>query len=481
MQQLQQFKRIHFIGIGGAGMSAIATILQAHGFTVQGSDLAENAQTRKLAADGAKIMLGQTAENILGADLVVTSTAIREDNPEKQAALAAGIPIWRRARVLAEIMRSGRSVAVSGTHGKTTTTSMLGLMLTTAGCDPTVLIGGEVNDFGGNARFGQGEWIVAEADESDASFLEMNPDRIITTNIEADHLDYYADLRQIEQTFLEFFTLLRPGGKLIACLDNPSIARLVGPGSGWQGAELITYGIDDPRADMRAEDIRPTDCGHGTHFVPVWHGVRLAEVELKIPGRHNVLNALAAIATGLDMGVPLEPMARALANFDGAKRRFQVKGEVGGVVIVDDYAHHPTEIAATLAAARGTLGGTSHAGQTCLRVVTAFQPHRYSRTQALAHDFGAALQGADLLVLTDVYSAGEKPIDGVSGRLVYDAALAQGHRNVHYCATLGELRTFLAGQLLPGDLCLTMGAGNVYRVGEELLGDLTPNSEALSA
>lgn len=463
MEQLSTFKRIHFIGIGGAGMSAIAWILLKRGFEVSGSDSASGETTRRLIQNGAQIFEGHRAENVQGADLVVTSTAIRADNPERMGAEAAGIPIWRRARVLAEIMRGGRAIAVSGTHGKTTTTSMTGLMLTVAQLDPTVLIGGDLSDFGGNARPGAGEWVVAEADESDASLLDMNPDRIIVTNIDADHLDFYSDINHIIRTFGQFFSQMRAGGKLIACIDDPHVASLVGSGE-WP---VITYGIANPKAEMRAENIRISDSGRGYCFTPVWRGETLPEVELRIPGRHNVLNALASLAVGLDVGAEFEPMRRALAIFEGAKRRFQIKGIQDGVTVVDDYAHHPTEIAATLAAARGRLSA-----QTSGRLVGVFQPHRYSRTMHLAGDFGKALLNMDLVVITDVYPAGEKPIAGVSGQLVYDQLVANGHANVHYCPTLADTRRFLAGSLETGDLCLTIGAGNVYKVGEELLEDL---------
>lgn len=468
MEQLKKFKRIHFIGIGGAGMSAIAWILLKRGFEISGSDSASSETTRRLVHNGARIFEGHRPENIKDVDLVVTSTAIRPENPERIAAEVSGTPIWRRARVLAEIMRGGRSIAVSGTHGKTTTTSMAGLMLSVAQFDPTVLIGGEVTDFGGNARPGAGEWVVAEADESDASFLDMEPDRIIVTNIDSDHLDFYRDHDEIMRTFVMFFDRMRPGGKLIACIDDPFVASLMALRK-WP---VITYGMNSPEARMRAENVHLSECGRGLCFTPVWDGERLEEVELRIPGRHNVLNALGALACGLDIGAPFEPMRRALGFFEGAKRRFQVKGQQAGITIVDDYAHHPTEISATLSAARGQLSARA-AG----RLVGVFQPHRYSRTMHLAGDFGKALSAMDMVVVTDVYPAGEKPIAGVSGRLVYDQLVAGGHVNAHYIPTLAETRSFLAGHLESGDLFLTIGAGNIYTVGEGLLEDLRARGE----
>lgn len=462
MKQLEQYRNIHFIGIGGAGMCAIATILLARGWHVSGSDCARSAATRRLEALGARVEIGHRAENIAGTDLVVTSTAIAQENPERMAAVNAGIPIWRRARVLAAIMDGGKSIAVSGTHGKTTTTSMTGLMLTFAGMDPTVLIGGELNDFGGNARAGAGEWVVAEADESDASFLEMHPDRTIVTNIEADHLDHYGTYDAIVSTFAQFFDQVREGGRLIACADDPGVAGLLSR-ERWNA---VTYGLK-PGADMTAESFETNSAGGGARLSPVWRGQKLGEMRLGVAGRHNILNALGALACCLDIGAPIEPLTRALASYRGAQRRWQIKGNPAGITIIDDYAHHPTEIRATLAVARGQVdGGFSN------RVVSVFQPHRYSRTQALAGQFGPALQGADLLVITDVYSAGEKPIEGVSGLAVWQAAVDSGHRDAHYLPTLDETRAFLSSRLKEGDLFLTLGAGNVWQVGEALLADL---------
>ncbi|MEN6626255.1 MAG: UDP-N-acetylmuramate--L-alanine ligase [Candidatus Sumerlaeia bacterium] len=471
MKQLEPYRNIHFIGIGGAGMSAIATILLARGWHVSGSDCARSAATRRLEALGASIFIGHQAENVVGANLVVTSTAIAPENPERVAAVKAGIPIWRRARVLAAIMAGGKSVAVSGTHGKTTSTSMTGLMLTFAGMDPTVLIGGELNDFGGNARAGAGEWVVAEADESDASFLEMTPDRTIVTNVEADHLDYYKNYDAIVATFAQFFDQLREGGKLIACADDPGVATLLAREK-WPA---ITYGLK-AGAEMTAEAVTPNAPGGGARMTPIWRGQNLGEIKLGVAGRHNILNALGALACCLDIGAPLEPLVRALGSYRGAARRWQIKGSPAGVTIIDDYAHHPTEIRATLAVARGQVSSGFNR-----RVVSVFQPHRYSRTQALAGEFGPALKDTDLLIVTDVYSAGEKPIEGVSGLAVWQAAVDSGHRDAHYLPTLDETRAFLASRLKEGDLFLTLGAGNVWQVGEALLADLGNRHPAVAA
>jgi UDP-N-acetylmuramate--alanine ligase len=470
---LEQYKHIHFVGIGGAGMSAIAWVLVQRGFSVSGSDPSANEMTKKLAALGVRIDARHEAKNIRGADLVVTSTAIPPANPERQAAERDGVPIWRRAKALAAIMALGRSIAVCGTHGKTTTTTMLGMMLSEAGLDPTVLVGGHVNDFGGNARLGKGEWVVAEADESDASFLEMRPDRIVLTNIEADHLDFYANLAEVKNAFEQFVGHLREGGKLIACIDDPHARELVekiaaGKVGGPARPEVITYGLDAPDADMRADSLAPGNGNRGTGFTPIWRGTPLPPMTLRIPGKHNVLNSLGALACGLDIDADREAMCRALTACEGAKRRYQIKGEVGGVTIVDDYAHHPTEIRATLAAACEDV-----ARGRARRVVALFQPHRYSRTRALAGDFGFALLAADLVVVTDVYSAGEPPLTGVTGRLIHDALIKAGHQNAFYLDTLDAARDFLLTKLQPNDLLLTLGAGNVWQVGEWLLEQLS--------
>ena len=334
-------------------------------------------------------------------------------------------------------------------------------------------MGGHVHDFGGNARLGEGEWIVAEADESDASFLEMKPDRIIITNIEADHLDFYAGLEEVLAAFETFVGNLAAGGKIIACVDDAGVGRLLErvpeAGRDW---ELITYGLETEGADMRAEGIEAVDGGRGTRFTPIWRGEALEEVTLRVPGRHNVMNALGALAAGMELGAAMGPMREALGSSVGAGRRFEIKGTAGGVTVVDDYAHHPTEIAATLAAAREQIRGGAYR-----RMVAVFQPHRYSRTMHLAEDFGRALAGADVVVVTGVYAASEKAIPGVTGRLVFDAvetavAAKGGGAAAHYFEKLDEAREFLRGELNSEDLLLTLGAGNVWQLGEALLGEL---------
>ncbi len=463
MNQLRQFSRVHMVGIGGVGMSAIASVLLERGYRVSGSDLSENAATRRLAQAGAVIHKGHDGSHVDGAQLVVTSAAVQPDNPERRAAEAVGVPIWPRARALAEIMREGRSIAVSGTHGKTTITAMLGLMLAQAGLDPTVVIGGSLTPFGGNARCGQGRWVVAEADESDASFLEMDPDVILISNVEAEHLDFYADAQSVERAFLEFIGRLRPGGRLVLCADDPLLARLAREG----GPESVTYALDDPLAHMYCEGLETVDGGRGTRFTPVWRGRALAPVVLAVPGHHNVVNALGALACALAIEVDERPLLEGLQAYEGAGRRFELKGVSNGVTIVDDYAHHPTEISVTLEAARAQVA----AGR-AQRLVAAFQPHRFTRTQAMAGSFARALRAAELVVVTDVYGAGESPIEGVSGRLVIDELAKLAHDDAHYMPTLDQTRSYLAQRLEPGDLLLTMGAGNIWQVGEALLDGL---------
>lgn len=461
LKALEHYRRLHFIGIGGAGMSAIATVLARWGHEITGSDLGDNAVTRRLKSQGIVVHQGHRAEHVEGADLVITSTAIREDNPERQASEAAGKPIWRRARILAEIMRSRYSLAVGGTHGKTTTTAMMSQVLTAAEMDPTVLIGGDTQAYGGNAQAGEGDWVVAEADESDGSLLEMEPDRIILTNVEADHLDYYRDLDHVCETFKQFIGQLRPGGKIVACLDSPALASLLDLTA---EASTLTYAIENQSADLIAKDIRPLVRGGAIRFTPVLHGKKLGSVHLKVPGDHNVSNALAVILMGLDLGVEFETISVALSRFGGVNRRYQTKGAVDGVKVIDDYAHHPTEIRATLDAAR-RYGSCAKDG----RIIAVFQPHRYSRTKCLSREFGRSFGDADMLIVTDIYAAGEDPIDGVSAGAIVEEAKNAGHCDAHYVGPRAEVVDFLKPRLKRGDVVFTLGAGDVWEIGESLL------------
>lgn len=493
MHELSQYRHIHFIGIGGAGMSAIAQILLARGHAVSGSDRAAGPTTERLSSLGARVFIGHDPAQLAGADLVVASAAIREDNPELRATRQRGLPLWHRARALAELMHAGRSVAVSGTHGKTSTTSMLGLMLECAGMDPTVLIGGHLSHFGGNARAGAGQWTIAEADESDASFLEMAPDRIIITNIEIDHHDHYRDHAHVVETFGAFIDRLTEGGKVIACHDDPAVRALVGG----RRETVLRYGLvgeDTPDAEVAELDLAgalldgavtqpglPALNGRGgfhvrgPRFVPIWRGQRLAPIHLAVPGRHNALNALGALACGLDIGADYAALHEGLQRFAGANRRFQIKGEAAGLIVIDDYAHHPSELTATLTAARTQLRRAEFK-----RLVAVFQPHRFSRTQHLARELGQALATADLALVTDVYAAGEPPIEGVDGALVARAAAQAGNAEAHFLGSLEDARQWLLPRLCEGDVVLTLGAGNIHTLGEALLADLANGPTAES-
>ena len=446
-----RLRRIHFVGAGGVGMSGLAEILLlSTPLEISGCDRERSENTDRLAKLGARIATGHDAAHVREADLVADS------NPEVLAARAAGIPVIRRAEMLGEIMRIKQGIAVAGTHGKTTTTSMTGLVLTEAGFDPTIVVGGRVRILGTNARLGSGEYLVAEADEYDRSFLELTPVVAVITNVEADHLDTYRDLDEIVEAFTAFANRVPFYGAVIGCADDAGVRRVL-PGV---KRRVVTYG-ESPEAHLRAHDIRPDPAG--TTF-EVWEGERwlIGSIRLPIPGRHNVANALAAVAVGRELSIPFPKIAGALATFSGVVRRFETKGERGGVLVVDDYAHHPTEIAATLSSARQVYPER--------RLVALFQPHLYSRTRDFAADFGRALAGSDVAVVTDVYPSREKPIEGVSGELVASAARQAGLGRVVYVSDKSRVVTELEALLQPGDLLLTMGAGDVVRFGETFLG-----------
>jgi UDP-N-acetylmuramate--alanine ligase len=451
-----RLRRLHFVGAGGVGMSGLAEILLlSTPLEISGCDKERSENTERLTALGAKIAYGHDAAHVEQADLVVVSSAIAEGSPEVAAARRRGIPVIRRAEMLAEIMRLKQGIAVAGTHGKTTTTSLTGMVLTEAGFDPTIVVGGRVRILGTNARLGKGDFLVAEADEYDRSFLELTPVVAVVTNIEADHLDTYRDLADILEAFSIFANRVPFYGAVVACLDDPGVREILPRVK----RRVVTYG-ESPEASLRAGEIRLE--ASGTTF-EVWEGNTwsLGSVRLPLPGRHNVLNALAAIAVGRELSIPFPTIARALKDFTGVIRRFETKGERGGVLVLDDYAHHPTEIAATLAAARQV-----HPGR---RLVALFQPHLYSRTRDFAEAFGRALLACDLAIVTDVYPSREKPIAGVTGDLVAEAARRVGHANVLYVPdktlVVGELERVLKS----GDLLLTMGAGDVVRLGEAYL------------
>ncbi len=451
-----RLRRLHFVGAGGVGMSGIAEILlQATPLEISGCDLARSGVTERLERLGARIALGHDPAHVESADLVVISSAVSEANPEVAAARARGVPVIRRAEMLGEIMRLKQGVAVAGTHGKTTTTSLTGMVLTEAGFDPTIVVGGQVHILGTNARLGRGEYLVAEADEFDRSFLELTPVVAVITNIEADHLDTYKDLGEIHDAFAAFANRVPFFGAVIACADDPGVRAILPRIQ----RRTVTYGLSAD-ADLSAREVRLD--ASGTCF-DVWNGEqgRLGAVRLRLAGRHNVANALAAVAAGRELLIPFDTIARALSAFTGVVRRFELKGERAGVLVVDDYAHHPTEIRATLAAARQVYPDR--------RIVALFQPHLFSRTRDFTGEFGAALAAADMNIVMDVYPSREAPIPGVTGELVADAARRVGPGPVIYTHEKKEVVDTLERTLAPGDLLLTLGAGDVVKFGEEYL------------
>ena len=444
-------RRIHVVGLGGAGMSAIATVLAAMGHQVSGSDLKASAGVERLASLGITAHVGHDAGHVGSADLVAISTAIPATNVEVVEADRRSIPVLSRAAVLAAIAATRPTLAVSGTHGKTTTSSMLALILVEAGLHPSFIIGGDINEVGSGAAWGEGSLLVVEADESDGTFLSLHPQLALVTNVEPDHLDYYGGVAAMEAAFAQF---LASGTTAVVCADDPTAARL--------GHEVgaVSYGTSD-LADYRMIDI--SSARSSSRFLVVHDGVELGQFRLAVPGLHNARNACGAIAAAAVIGVPPEPMRRALGRFGGVARRFEFRGERDGVTYVDDYAHLPSEARAALAAAGD--GGWD-------RIVAVFQPHRYSRTAALWRDFGDAFGGADLLVVTDVYGAGEPPRPGVTGRLVFDAVLAAHPGTAGaYVPGRQELVAYLHSVLKPGDLCLSLGAGDLTALPDELQAD----------
>ncbi len=448
-------KHIHFVGIGGIGMSGIAELLLNLGYKVSGSDLYTSAITANLAALGGVIYRGHQGQWVSGADVVVTSSAIAETNPEVVAAHEASIPVIQRAEMLAELMRLKKfGIAIAGSHGKTSTTSMVSWMMTMAGLDPTIVVGGKVDSLGGNAKLGEGEFLVAEADESDGSFLKLSPVLEVVTNIDLEHLDYYRDIDHIKSVFMEFIDKIPFYGAVILCLDDANIADLL-PGI---RKRMITYGLT-AQADVHAEQLEAA--GGKTRFMVRKGDVQLGEIHLSLPGRHNVYNALAVVCVGLELEIPFAVIAGALGSFGGVQRRMQLKGETRGITIMDDYGHHPTEIRATLAALKEAWPDK--------RLVVLFQPHRYTRTKALYKEFQTAFHQADFLVMTDIYAASEAPIPGVSSENLLVDIKRHGQRHIHFIPTVEGLAEELLPLLAGDDLVLTLGAGNIVRAGEELL------------
>ncbi len=451
---MMNLKKFHFIGIGGAGMSALAKILIESGYEITGSDCADSATVEMLKNLGAKIFIGHDGANVGDAEAIVCSSAIRNDNPEILKAAELKIPKLHRSDINAMLLNSKKGIAVAGAHGKTTTTSMIGFVLYNAGVDPTVIIGGESVDLGTGAILGKGEYLVSEADESDGSFIKLKPAVAVVTNIEDDHLDYYGTVARIREAFRIFIENVNPeSGVAVLCFDNENLRELAGE----IDRKIISYAIDND-ANFTAKNIRSSV--EGTSFEVFKDNKNLGRIQLAIHGRHNVLNALATIATAMHIGVDFAKIADGLSKFHGAKRRFQTKGNVRNIWIVDDYGHHPTEIAATLKAARETNPR---------RIICVFQPHRYTRTQLLLSEFGGAFAGADLLVLTDIYSAGEDKIAGVSGESILEQVLAVTNQAVSYIPDREKIAEYLIENVTAGDLVITMGAGDIYKTADELM------------
>ena len=443
-------QQIHFVGIGGIGMSGIAEVLFNLGYRITGSDAKETEITRRLSQLGCRITYAHQRENVQGADVVVFSSAIKKDNPEIKEAKAQMIPVIPRAEMLAELMRMKYGIAVAGTHGKTTTTSLIATVLAHAGLDPTVVIGGRLNSLGSNARLGEGEFLVAEADESDGSFLTLSPTIAIVTNIDPEHLDYYDDIEHLKRTFLTFINKVPFYGSSILCLDHENVRALIP----WVDKRYITYGFE-PEANLRGQAIRPDKWGIA--FEAFWQDRLLGTVKLSVPGIHNVANAMAAIACGLKLDIGFRLIQEALEDFTGVHRRFQLKGEDAGVVVIDDYAHHPVEIRVTLAAAKG-LGKK--------RIVALFQPHRYTRTRDLFDEFISSFAEADELFITDIYPAGEDPIPGVTAKALVQEIEKRGGVKVHYVPERERLVGEVMQMVRPGDIVMTLGAGNIWEVSE---------------
>ncbi len=450
----QKRLQVHFVGIGGIGMSGIAEVLINLGYVVSGSDLKESDTTRRLADLGAAIYVGHERRNVGQADVVVTSSAVRLGNPEVEEAKKRSIPVIPRAEMLAELMRMKYGVAVAGSHGKTTTTSLIATVLYEAGLDPTAVIGGKLPSLGSNARLGQGEYLVAEADESDGSFLQLTPTVAVVTNIDPEHLDHYGTMAQLKRAFVDFINRVPFYGLAVLCADHPAVRDLLPS----VHKRYVTYGLGAD-ADFRATQL--SFDGLKTRFSAHARGEELGTVELAMPGAHNVQNALAVLAVADFLGVDFDTYARALSTFAGVKRRFTVRGEAGGVMVVDDYGHHHAEVRATLAGARRGFPNR--------RLVVAFQPHRYTRTRDLLGEFAAAFDDAELVAVSDIYAAGEEPIEGVdSARLVADMR-ARGHAGAVHIGKRSDVAAQLAPKLRADDIVITLGAGFVWQVGEDLL------------
>ncbi len=450
---MNTIKNVHFVGIGGIGMSGIAEILLSQGFSISGSDLAKTDITDRLSSIGMKIYIGHSAENLKEADVVVYSSAVNIENPEVAAAIQRKIPVIKRSEMLAECMRMKYGIGIAGTHGKTTTTSMVGLVLTEAGIDPTIIVGGKLSGLGGtNARLGKSEFIVVEADEFDRTFLQLTPSIAAITTLEKEHLDTYKDLDDIKTAFVQFANKVPFFGFVVLCLDEPALQDVIP----LINKKIFTYGIS-PQADIQAVDISHKE--NQSTFTVVYQGAELGKITLRIPGLHNIKNSLVAVCVAKELGVDFETIKRALEKFAGVYRRFEKKYD-NDIMVIDDYAHHPTEINATLS---GVRGGWKR------RLIAVFQPHLYSRTRDFYAEFGRSFLNSDVFICTDVYPAREKPIEGINGSLIADTAKKFGHKHVYYEPDKTKVPELLQKIYKKGDIVITMGAGDIWKYGEKFI------------
>ncbi len=449
-------KKVHFVGIGGIGMSGLAEILWSRGFKVSGSDISLSEVTNRLSDLGMEIYEGHSPNNLKNVDVLVYSSAVNLKNPEVKAAIDLKIPVIKRSEMLAETMRMKYGIAIAGTHGKTTTTSMVGLVLTKAGIDPTIIVGGKLSGLGGtNARLGKGEYIVVEADEFDRSFLKLTPSIAVITNLEKEHLDIYNDLDDIKSAFIEFANKVPFFGFAVLCLDEPSLQEIIPE----IPRKIVTYGITN-QADVRAVDISYSE--HSNTYSVIYFGEELGKIKLNVPGLHMIKNSLVAVSIAMQLGIDFKIIKEALESFSGVYRRFEMKYD-NELMVIDDYAHHPTEINATLAAIRG---GWKR------RLVAVFQPHLYSRTRDFYQEFGRSFLNSDLFICTDVYPAREKPLEGITGKLITDTAKSYGHKNVYFEPDKTKIPALLKKLSKQGDIIVTLGAGDIWKYGEKFVDEL---------
>ena len=444
-----KFTKVHFIGIGGIGMSGIAQVLLEKGYEVSGSDIAETNMVKTLKGLGANIKVGHCANNINGSEVVVVSSAISISNPEVKTAIRRGIPILHRSEMLALLMNEKKGIAIAGTHGKTTTTSMISLLMERADLDPTIIIGGVVDQFKSNAKTGFGDYLVAEADESDGSLVRLSPNIAVITNIEADHMDYYSDINAIRATFAKFLSKVKPDGMAILCVDDHNVKQV----SEFYHGRKMTYGMVNG-AELKAVDITFSELG--SDFLVINRGLEIGRFRLNVPGMHNIYNSLACIAVGLELGIDMQTIQTTFNEFKGARRRFQILSSHELLTVVDDYAHHPTEIMATLSAARKVRGKG--------RIISVFQPHRYTRTKYFYDLYGRSFFNSDQVIVTDIYAAGEKPIPRITGELITDTLRKYGHPGVTYIPNITDVTPHIMNMAQKNDFLITLGAGDVWKV-----------------